>query len=193
MLTFNAEKHIYKWGPRVLPSVTQIIAPLYAGALDAVKADVLERKRTIGQALHLATQLHDEGRLDEASIDDAVKPYFAAYLKFVAERQPKWSVIEEPHGNPILGYAGTIDRAGWIGGVDGPALCDFKTVAELHPAVGAQLAGYARLMNARGARRFALQLLPSGDYKLVPFESPDDDSAFMGCLSIYHWRAKRAA
>lgn len=192
MLTLDVATHTYRWSGRVVPSVSELISPLYAGAFDSIKADVLERKRTLGTALHMATELLDREMLDLATVDPAVAPYLAAYEKFVLERRPKWSLIEKMDCNPALGYAGTIDRAGTFDGCPEPAVVDYKTVAVLHPAVGVQLAGYARLI-AKGIRRFALQLLPSGDYRLVEFDKPDDDACFMACLGLYHWRSKRAA
>lgn len=192
MLTLEESTHVYRWNGKVVPSVSQIIAPLYEGAFDGIKAEVLERKRTLGTALHYATELLDRDQLDEDSIDTAIRPYLDAYVRAKAERNMQWTVIEEPRYHHTLRYAGTIDRYGTVDGE--PAVVDFKTVATLHAAVGVQLAGYESLMQTgRPMKRYALQLLPTGEYRLVEYKSPDDRAAFMACLALFNWKQKVAA
>ena len=64
VLTFDPEKHEYRINGVLVPSVSQILAPLYD--FSKIPRDVLERKRQIGTAIHKAIELDLLGDLDVA-------------------------------------------------------------------------------------------------------------------------------
>lgn len=192
--SFCASTHTYTVAGAVVPSVTQIIAPIAAIEFANVPPAVLQRKREIGTAVHLACEYLDRGELDEASIDPIIAPYITAYRRFLAERAPRWTALEHPRYHKLLGYAGMLDREGWIG--DTFYTVDIKTTAAVYPHVGVQLAAYHELARVNGrhdgipARRLAraaLQLRQDGTYRFVPFGSPLDLPAFHGLLAVHKW------
>ena len=84
--TFDPERHLYVADGRPVPSVTQVLhSARLAADYSMVPPDVLERKRTIGQYVHKATQYLDEGCLDLETVDPELQPYLAAYQRFLEE------------------------------------------------------------------------------------------------------------
>jgi len=192
-LAFDAGTHTYRLNGRVVPSVTQLIAQLYRGAFDCVPEAILDRKRDIGLAVHAATELIDVDDLDESSVDPAITGYLDAYRAFLRAERPKWVMSETRLAHPLLGFAGTLDRSGFLR--KEVSIVDVKTVAELHPAVGVQTAGYDLLHQHANdtrahAKRYALQLRPDGTYKLQPYLSPDDYRVFLSIVSLHNWISK---
>lgn len=191
MLTLDVATHTYRLDGEVVPSVTQILAPLYS--FDRIPPDVLERKSAIGVAVHSATELIDIDDLDESTVDPAIVGYLDAYRQFLADEQPEWIYSEQQFAHRIWRFAGTLDRFGRMR--DGLAMLDLKTVAELSPAVGPQTAAYEFLRqhhdeDESSAARFALQLKPNGRYVLQQYRDADDARVFASLLSVHHWRSK---
>jgi len=190
LVTYNDERHEYRYGGVVIPSVTQCIAPLYSGAFDKIPQAVLERKTEIGKAVHLATELYDEGVLEESSLDDVVRGYFEGWKKFTAEHKCEWLGIEERVFHPSHKYAGKLDRKGFV---DGRLFyIDIKTVSVVCKATGVQLAGYLEAdshmlpfnLKMMKPRRAAIQLKPDGRYEWHEFEDANDWPTFISCLTI---------
>jgi len=183
MLSFDPIPHRYTWNARPVPSVTQCLEPLFDWS--AVPPDVLERKRQIGLALHRAIELDLQDRLDESTIDEAVRGYFQAWRAFRAECRFEPTLVEHRVTSDELGeplrYAGTLDAWGHMQGY--PCLVDWKTSLVLNgPAVGAQTAAYLKAlvrMGEVGARlsdwRYALKLAGDGRFKLERFRALDTD------------------
>lgn len=194
---FDPAKHEYRVNGRRLPSVTQLIKPLYDGSFDFVPEEVMEHKSQLGKAVHYACELHDKGTLDVSTVMGEVAPYFEAYLLFLKEHKPRWTLVEQPLASSS-GFAGTPDRAGSVPEYDIDfSVVDIKTVASVSAAVGVQLAGYEKLiaenLKIDGTwRRLALQLRPDGKYRIHPFDHPDDRGCFYGLLAQHHWKAKYA-
>lgn len=194
-LTLDEATHTYRLGDRVLPSVTQItatIAPLFG-----IPREVLEAKADLGTAVHLATQFYDEGDLDADSLPELVGPYFRAYAKFLRESDARWTHIESRVCAPELGYAGTLDRVGFLPGLRGvkptaPCLVDLKATYRIAPIYGVQTALYARAFDGDVKHRFALQLKPDGTYRLEEFRDPSDLSVGLAALTLMQWRARHA-
>lgn len=194
-LTLDEATHTYRLGDRVLPSVTQItatIAPLFG-----IPRGVLEAKADLGTAVHLATQFYDEGDLDADSLPESVGPYFRAYAQFLHDYEPRWTHIEHRVHHPGYGYAGTLDRAGYLSGLKGvrkDALClvDLKATYRIAPVYSVQTALYARALDEAVQHRFALQLKPDGTYRLEEFRDPSDLSVGLAALTLLNWRARHA-
>ena len=188
MIQFDAEKHEYKVNGRRLPSVTEILRPLY-GDLRFVQQDVLDYKSELGVAVHKAVELHVLGGLDYGSLVSPVAEYFDQFLAFEAETgfQPLESELRV---SSALGYAGTLDLAGMLRGKR--SVVDLKTTAALSPAVALQTAayqqGYRETFGFEGTTRFALRLLPD-KYRLVPFTDASDFAVFLSLFKVHQWCA----
>lgn len=188
-LTFDEARHEYRVRGVIVPSVTQVLAPL--SSFDGVPAHVLEAKRDLGQRVHLACQLHDEDDLDEASVETDVAPYLDAYRRFLADTDARVVLNESRVYHPTYRYAGTLDRVFRIG--EDHWLVDLKTCFTTPRAAGPQTAAYlaaltTMLGNVRPTRRAALRLRPDGTYRLDPLDRPDDWSAFVACLTLNRFK-----
>lgn len=190
MLLFEPIAHVYTWQGRVVPSVTQLLAPIKPD-FSMVPPAVLEAKRALGVLVHEACEYDDDGDLDEESLPDQAAPYVAAWRKFRADTRCKILANERKLFHSGLLYAGTLDRFAEIRGE--LWVIDLKTAAHPHPSYGVQTAGYAELLQANDGhfaqqlQRGSVHLFPDGAYKLVPYKNPNDYAAFRACLSIFHW------
>ncbi len=189
MIQFDEVKHEYTLGGRKLPGVTSILKPFY-GDLRYVQQDVLEYKSELGQAVHKAVELHVLGGLDYSTLVSPVAEYFDQFLRFEAETGFR-AIAAEARVHSDLGYAGTLDLAGYMHNMLG--VIDVKTTAALSPVVALQLAAYLRAFNERrekkqevATRRFALRLTPD-KYRLVPFTEAGDFAVFLSLLKIHQW------
>ena len=81
-VTFEPEGHVYTWNGRRLPSITQILKA--EGFIDTSHYD--EWSRDKGSMVHLACHYDLAGELDEDTLDDEIRPYLAAFRKFMARR-----------------------------------------------------------------------------------------------------------
>jgi hypothetical protein len=110
---FDQDRHLYLVQDRVIPSVTQV---LHAARLSAdystVAAEVLERKRIIGEYAHKATQYLDEGSLDLATVDSQIQQYLVAYQQFIKDSGFRQRLVEHRLVGNINGMlcGGTVDR-----------------------------------------------------------------------------------
>lgn len=188
-LHFDEADHVYSVGGVVLPSVTQLLKPI-APDFSMVPPDVLERKRALGVAVHLACELLDNGELDE--LDDALAPYVDAWQLFKQQTGALILMNEQRLHHPVMQYAGTLDRlANLLGGI---WMLDIKTAAEPAPVYGPQLSGYVELLRANDKamrepiRRGTVHLRPDGTYRLHEYKQPNDLAAFMACLSLNQWK-----
>lgn len=188
---FDEASHTYTLDGRVVPSVTQVIAPLHD--LSRVPHDVLERKRALGVAVHLACELDDEGELDDDATDAVVMGYVNGWRAFRRDVGATVLMNERRLAHRGLGFAGTLDRV--VLTREGLVfLVDIKTAVRMSPAYGVQLAGYMLLLEAEGVplpapvERKGLQLSPDGAYRLVPYINPNDRPAFCGLLAVHHWK-----
>jgi hypothetical protein len=181
-LTFNEAAHSYKLGSRELPSVTTILKDV--GLIDATHFN--DYAMTRGTFVHQACEMVDLDTLDEEQLDPALVGYVAAYKRFRAEMDIKWTEIESPRHDASLGFAGTPDR------IAEKTVVDIKTGAP-QPWHGPQLAAYTMLAHTAGAstlvKRYGLYLSDDGTYKLKRYENKGDFDVFRAAVVIYH--AKR--
>jgi hypothetical protein len=193
-LEFDEASHIYRVAGAVIPSVTQILRPLFDFRM--IDPAVLQAKAEIGTAVHRAAELLDNDDLDEESDDGraALEPiagYLDGYKKFKAEKRPMVIENETRLYHPLHKFAGTCDRVYQMDGER--VIVDLKTTAAMSPAVGVQLAAYDELFRANGStknrmKRFALQLKSNGTYKLYEFSEYGDWPTFLSLLTIFRWR-----
>jgi len=188
-LTFDEERHEYRFLGAVVPGVTQILRPLVD--FSGVPPAVLEAKRDLGRRVHLACQLDDEHDLDEASVEDDVAPYLAAWRRFLADSGAEVVHNEKRVLDPMLMFAGTLDRVLLLNGQKW--LCDLKTSIALPLAVGPQTSAYQRALGDRTVtHRGALRLQADGRFRLDALTDPDDWSVFASCLCLHRFKEKHA-
>ncbi len=188
-LTFDEESHVYEMAGKRLPSVTQLLKPLIDYSM--IAADVLERARQLGQAVHRTTELYDNNDLDEDSLSEELRPYLDAWKRFRVDTGFVPITIEHRMSHPTLGYAGTSDRTGEVKGR--VAVVDIKKMLTLGPAIGPQLAAYQEAHRKEGLDvldRYALGLRADGTYRLQLYTDPVDWQCFLAHLTIHNWRNK---
>lgn len=135
---FDRYHHRYSVAGRVVPGVTEVLAPLCD--LSRIPLPTLRAAAAYGTAVHKACELDDLGELHEESLDGALAAPLAAWRAFCRDHAVRWQLVEAPLYNPTFGYAGTVDRFGLVGGQE--AVVDIKTGTTLYPSVGPQLAAY---------------------------------------------------
>jgi hypothetical protein len=185
---FDEKTHTYTEGGVKLPSVTRIIRA--AGLMPPFYGDEPAMRR--GTMVHRACEFHDEGDLDESTVDPAIAGYLDGWKKFRAETGFVASCIEWRRAHPIYGYAGTVDR---IGVFDGrPTVIDIKT-GSFDDWMGIQLAAYEGLANSTVKigrhQRLGVVLTAEGKYSVLKFEERSDWPIFLSALSLYNWRKSR--
>ena len=178
-LVFDEEKHLYFYDGHIIPSVTEICAPLQS--FDDVSPAVLQQAQRRGTQVHEYTQLIDYGiEPDELEVEPELAGYVLAYMRFLRDYKPEWDMIEQPLVSTAERYAGTLDRFGTIDGK--PWLVDLKTTAQpKRPTLiswACQLEGYARMLECGAYHKADLQLKKDGTYKLYFSFSTQDKYDF---------------
>ena len=187
-LVFDEEKHLYLYDGHIYPSVTEICAPLQSFA--DVSPAILQQAQRRGSQVHEYAQLIDYGvEPDALEVEPELAGYVLAYMRFLRDYKPEWSMIEQPLVNTAEKYAGTLDRFGKIDGR--PWLVDLKTPAQpkrpTRISWACQLEGYSRMLECDIYRRADLQLKKDGTYRLFfadEIESVDPADLFDTLLYI---------
>lgn len=182
-ITFKADGHTYTVNSVDYPSVTRVIAD--SGMYGNAAAYFTEHSRERGAFVHQIIKYDVDGELDESSVDEALAGYFDAWKRFRAESgyEPEW--CEKVLASTLYGFAGTVDHVGLLNGH--PAIIDTKTGAVM-PATAIQTGGYEILVKKPGIRRFGLQLMADGKYRLTEFRDRQDSKIFLAALSVYYWK-----
>lgn len=186
LLRFDRASHTYTIGEKQLPSVTQILKPLTD--FSGVPAEVLERAKNWGTAVHRMIELDLSWRLNTITLDAALDPVYSSWLECKPEvlhlmgGEIKCEVLL---CNEELGYAGTADLVG-KDLVGKEAVLDIKTGLLDLKYVGPQTAAYATALGAK--RRYCLHLPLGRPAKIVRLTDQRDWSIFVSCLNIYNWR-----
>lgn len=196
MLTFDEERHEYRWDGKPVPNVTRIIAPLTD--YSRIPPEALEHARQQGQAVHKMVELECKNNLDTDNLPDWMRGHLEAWLRFKEETGFECFSSEHRVYHPVLGYAGTLDLAGLMPKLKQskkPAVIDVKRSFFAGPAIGLQTIAYAEGWNAtdratRLEERYALRLDANGRYRLEPFADRDDRAAFIACLQQLRWKEK---
>jgi hypothetical protein len=100
--------------------------------------------------------------------------------------------------HPIFGYCGTLDRTGNIEeDYFNESLFDIKTGTVHIDAVGPQTASYEEALRyeigGKKRRRFAVKLMDTGEYKLIPCTNTLDFEVFKNAASVVNWKVKKHA
>jgi len=107
-LTFDEEHHLFTVNGKVIPSVTTILKR--AGMTpDWSNIPDIEWYAQRGTYIHRATELWENGTLDEDTVDDEIRPYLEAYKRFRADYTVPVKGQEVRLWHPHYRYAGIID------------------------------------------------------------------------------------
>ncbi len=183
---FNAEKHEYRHGGHIYPSVTQILSDLGFTGSAYYTPESAQR----GTDVHLATAYDDQGRLDWGTVDPIIRPYVEAWRAWrEASLMGEPRHIEHRLVSTAMQYAGTIDRAWTVPGKT--TVVDIKTGApeRWHRL---QLAAYAQLLELPAdevADGILVYLSNDGRAKATAVNVVDMVPLRMtwdACLRVYH-------
>lgn len=203
MITFDEEKHEYRLlaTGELLLNVTSVLNEL--DDFRYVPEETLNYARDLGRAVHLACEYYDAGTLEWASVDAPVRPYVDAYARFIEREKPTILWNEQKIYHPKHRYAGKPDAGVVLYGERG--ILDRKTCRAIDLGlVGPQTAAYKAAKNCELAlalspedylreqyvRRWALQLMDDGKYRLAECRDAADEAVFLSCLTIRRWRDK---
>lgn len=184
-VVFLADTHEYIVDGQSVPSVTEILAPLHK-SYKAVNPSVLEYAANRGKAVHEALELYDLGGELEATPE--TEGYIRAYLEWCQVYRPKWTAVEQIVYHEMDGYAGTLDRLGYLNGTE-LAVVDIKTSqATKESLVSVCLQTYAYAMACQAEydprcadchmSRYGLFLKADGTYRIVNCREYEDKYEF---------------
>lgn len=197
LLTFSESDHKYTLRDpetgqsEVIASTTQMISSL--GLIDTSR--FTQKHRTDGSRRHLATELDDQGILDEASLDDITRPAVEQWRQFRHDSGFGIEHIEVRAFSPSLRYGATLDRVGILNGRR--TILDIKGSASL-PTYSLQLwlykMAWEEIAQQEIEQLVSVHLRPKGRYRLATHYSkgitPDDAaaSAAAGIPHVFQWR-----
>jgi hypothetical protein len=179
-LIFKPETHQYFLDGQPLPGVTTILSDM--GFID--KDFFTEYGRDRGKYVHLACELDDRGELEEEGLDSTLLPYLEAWRSFKHDTGFQIWAIEKPVASNLYHFAGKLDRLGKLN--DLPTILDIKSGA-VSQWTGLQLAAYEIAENRR-LKRYAVQLMDTGKYKIYPFTEVQDRQIFLSALACWKWQ-----
>lgn len=193
-IDFDPDRHEYRVDGKLVPSVTQLCAPLGA---DYDEPDELT-ELAIDAAAERGTILHEYiahrlrgGEPEDFELPGQYQPYADAVELFLSEHGITPYAIETPLGGED--FAGTPDLTCEFDGED--AILDWKFVSQIAKSkVGAQLGGYRELCLVNGAlfsRLCAVQFLRDGEYRIYPVSTGFADRAFDVCRNVQQFKNYR--
>lgn len=167
-IEFFPETHQYLLDGEEVPSVTTILNYMSDVEYSKVSPAVLEQAARRGSLVHEYTELIDYG-CEPDEVEYEVVGYLKAYKDFLRDYKPDWLLVEEPLYSEEYGYAGTVDRIGYIDGQ--LSVVDIKTLASPTKmqkfTVSAQTMAYEVAYGEYVGKRYALYLGKDGEYNLV--------------------------
>ncbi|MCP4178066.1 MAG: hypothetical protein GY756_09885 [bacterium] len=187
MITFNAEKHEYRNGGKVYPSVTHILQSVGLIDFSNIPPQVLELAMTRGIAVHKALELWDNQNLNMETLSEDIMPYVSAWTKFLGLYKPKMLKIEEFVFSMKYQYAGTPDRVAIIDGK--LTILDIKSTFTAGGTLGLQTAGYTHAFEEMSKKkiiqRMGVLLNNKGDFRIEICKNRSDTREFLGYLHQY--------
>ena len=190
-ISFDEEKHEYRIDGYLVPSVTGILKPIVSmGGSDEAR----DFKRQIGKALDTAITLWERQDLDVDSVDQAVLPFFEAWLVFKKDTGFRVLLNQPIVYSRKLRFAGTPDLIGTrVFDTKVPdELIDTKCVWAMDAATAIQTAGYSiaalESLGLKIRKRTGVQLLRDGTYRAYPYTDQNDEHIFRSLLNIHSWK-----
>ena len=186
-LEFDRDKHEYRYGGKVLPSVTTVIKE----ALNIEYPDYAIYHATRGTYVHTAVEFYLKNILDFKTVDETIKPYLDSFIKFQEQAKIEPILLEERFADNALTFAGTVDIVGKVKGKT--YLFDIKT-GQKQDSYNAQMAGYKKLLNDNDINIdgiYILDLKPSG-CKVIKVENIEKYwGLFEGMLKVYWYKLNK--
>lgn len=199
MLTFTEVGHEYRWCDALVPSVTQVLAPLTD--YSKIPPDRLAHARDEGIAIHQMIQLDVENRLDLALLPEWLEMRYVAWLKFCSETGFTPRFCERARYSDRIRVAGMPDLDGFFRKAPNRlAVVDAKRSFYAGRNIGLQTAGYEYLIESeepetRVHERGALRLDANGTYKYESSNNPNsklfsamDRTVFLAAVAMHRWR-----
>lgn len=205
VFTFDEERHEYRVGEQVIPSVTQVLSQLgYSNyeAAERFNAEALEYKRQLGKLVHQACHYNDENDLSthdaqgHLMIPEVVFNRLQAYRKF-REETGYAPIINEGRGvGELYGmrYGMQFDSIGRCRNKLPYWIVDIKNASgSAQRSWAIQTAAYAmgqkalpKVMHAMFVRAI-VQLFDDGTYRL--FTSQDQNSKIFTSQDFVIWQS----
>ena len=133
--------------------------------------------------MHFLTEQLDKGQMRYCAIHTLLKGYIKAYASFLSVHDLCWDLIESIVYHEKLGYAGRLDRLGYIDRQR--AIIDLKTGCpqDYH---GIQLGAYDLTLPYKDTKRYALYLRADGTFRLKDFTQDRYTGIWLATLDA--WR-----
>ena len=196
-LSFEEEKHIYRFEGIKIPSVTSIISYEFPERYLGVEKEVLHNAASKGIELHrLIEEYEKNGTIDEESI---MYERFKRYLEL--KEIVNFKVLESEsivyYKKGLIAYAGTVDNIGELLGK--VYLSDTKSYnrkldlsedSEDYKMLQLQLTGYAiayEQLNGKKIEQLNVIHIPKGRGKFITIKR--DDEYFMEVLERNYFKA----
>jgi hypothetical protein len=181
MITLDPESHVYRneEGREIRPSATGLLK--FAGHIDDTHYTEYGRDR--GRLVHLVARLHNEGDLDESTVDPVLVPYYRAYLKWLIDQRVTVIRSEFIAYNPTLGIVCTPDLEAVIDSHQTKTLVELKS-GKMMPWTALQLA-FQRLAVNEYRNRIGLELRANGTYKMQWYGDRSDEGVILEDLRKY--------
>lgn len=189
-IVFDAENHRYYVNGEEKPGVTSILKSTgLSPDFSLVDPETLAWKATLGKEVHKVIELILKDNLGD--YDPVLEPYVQAAKLFIQTMNIRPIESELPVYSKSMDCCGTLDLlATYNDGQTG--VFDFKTSSTIELGyVGPQTAGYDLLYREWSGQtgrkpynRFAVQLLKTGKFKVIPCTNPDDLLVFQYACQV---------
>lgn len=193
------------------PSVTTVLTvlnkpglALWRGRVGNVEADRISREATEhGTGIHRIVEQINLGNLrDCADVDEAARPFTAAYLRWFREHVEHVIAAERLIVSRRLQFAGTADLIAVLRGDTSPTVVDLKTSASDlgWPEWALQTAAYALGLVEEdiACKRRVIVRIPKATpgalhvHEIDPSDLERDQRAFVNALTLWRWHQKHA-
>lgn len=176
------------------PRVTEILKEEGLIDMSIVNSDILERACLFGSAVHKACELKDAMKLDYESLDKALLPYLAAWVKFKEDYHIDFTneQIEQQLVSDKWNFRGTPDRWCLIG--KALTVIDIKTSTSIMPSTAIQIAAYAILVEEHTGKKVKQRWcvkLEAGKYKIEPYKDNRDRTVFISALNLWNYKKEK--
>ena len=187
-LTFKEKNHEYYLDEIYIPSVSEIIKPIYEKVYKNIDEETLEIASDKGTRVHRAIEFMSKYKMEK--FDEDIIGYIEGYKQFRKENK-EWKLKESELRlyNKELLYGMTIDEVYEVG--KEIVISDIKTTSTSHEgAWGVQLSAYKAGYESNYPEKevkgtYILQLFKEGKYKLHKLKN--EFSVFLSCLEIYRF------
>ena len=203
---FDEDTHRYRLEDgRIIPGHTRVLDLGGLVPYKAIEPDILERKAAIGREAHLACLMNDQGK--RFTFDPRVQGHLEAWQDFrrMSGFTPTLCEYRDVYLLHGLAFGMQIDRLGHFPNEDHETVIELKTVTQVMPHHGVQLAVQAACVTATKSpisrlnsplarfhmrKRIVLQLFESGKWKIHHFIDSHDLEAFHHALATTYWKMK---